>query len=245
MIRVDCPACGREFDFSDFLAGLTVVCKNCSQRILVPARRQPAPPTGDAITSAPKTTRPAPANDAIAPAPNSTRPPPTAVACELPVEVPSIRNSPLDFTSATERASALLEAGETVPHIEQRLVALGLAPEVANLVVEKVLEERVRQQVEPMRRADQRNRWHRMLSAIVGCLCLLLACSLLQPWSLAKIGISVVLAVAWIWFPNAMGPYDGRNSVIGIIWGAFRRWVGWLVLIAISIHLLLLAIKGT
>jgi hypothetical protein len=51
VIRVKCPACGREWEYGIDLAGLTVVCKGCGGRAPVPATRPPAP--AGAITAAP------------------------------------------------------------------------------------------------------------------------------------------------------------------------------------------------
>ena len=51
MVRVNCPASGRDFEFPDFLRGLTAICKNCSQRIPVPASDQTICPAADPIPS--------------------------------------------------------------------------------------------------------------------------------------------------------------------------------------------------
>ncbi len=34
MLRVNCPACRREFESADFLGGLTAFCRNCGAEVV-------------------------------------------------------------------------------------------------------------------------------------------------------------------------------------------------------------------
>jgi hypothetical protein len=51
MIQVNCPACGKRFEYLDLYKGMTVLCRNCKQGIPVPAPSVPAQPTASAPPS--------------------------------------------------------------------------------------------------------------------------------------------------------------------------------------------------
>src|SRR5262249_10652840 len=54
MIRMTCPGCGREHEFSAALAGLTVVCKGCSTRLRVSSGPTAAGPQTDRPSPTPE-----------------------------------------------------------------------------------------------------------------------------------------------------------------------------------------------
>lgn len=233
MIRVNCPACGREFEFSDSLGGLTVVCKNCSHPIPVLVSRQKMPPASEAITAAS----------------GVTLTPPTPAAPLILPEARPLADSPFDSTPlpewAIERARALLRTGVRVPQIEQRLVAQGLSPETATAVVDRLLKDRTRQQVGPLEQDDRRNRWHRLLSGVVGCGCVFLAYWFFGTWSACRTGIALLLPGACIWFPDEMGVYASKYSFTVTSLGVLIRWCGWLVLVLIGLRVLWLGLALT
>jgi RsiW-degrading membrane proteinase PrsW (M82 family) len=75
MIRMQCPNCGRDHEFSDALAGLVLFCKGCSNRLAVPPRS--AEPDDQPKTADPRV----PADDPAPPHPVAdTGPPPALVA---------------------------------------------------------------------------------------------------------------------------------------------------------------------
>lgn len=127
MIPLSCPSCGREFECSDFLAGLTVVCKSCGHRVPVPGGKPPAAARQEAVTAAP---------------PPSPNPAPKPIVREPSSKGPPVREPFSDGTPLNERAEAMLEAGMSLPLIKERLVALGLTPDVADALLIKVLDER-------------------------------------------------------------------------------------------------------
>src|SRR5579884_3819536 len=189
MIRATCPGCGRECAFADFLAGLTAVCKNCGHRIPVPASGPSAPRPEDAVRAAPGgAPPPRPPGDAIQAAPGTTQT--TAMAASV-LRLSEGPAPPSD--GAGERASELLPAGVRAPHLERELVAQGLSPEAAAAVVDKVLEERVRQQLQPLRQTDRHRLVHRLLSAAVGAVCVLAAYRSFGTYPACRIGVGALL----------------------------------------------------
>ena len=128
MIRLKCKTCELELDCSDFLAGLTIVCKGCGHRIPVPGSQQPEASADAAVPAPPP-----------APLPSPPPPPPSS---ESRLDPPPWPNA----TPLNERAEAMLDAGMPVPMVEERLVALGLTPDVANALMIKILGERAKRQ---------------------------------------------------------------------------------------------------
>lgn len=142
MIRLTCLACGQEFECSDFLAGLTIVCKSCGNRMLVPGGRRSESSAGEGITFVPGAIP-------AAPIPNLAGSPPR-------FENPAVEPPPCDSTPLKKRAETMLDAGIPVPQIEQSLVALGLPSDVAKALLTKVLDERaLREEKEAMEREDR------------------------------------------------------------------------------------------
>jgi hypothetical protein len=231
VIQTKCPACGREFEFADFLAGVTAVCKNCGHRIPVPAPGSERPPGRAAIQTAPAV----------------TSPPPTPIAsARLPGAAPtgnrSLDSMPPDWTIAQARALPPdVGAAEGVRH----LVAQGLSPEAATDLVEKILEERIRQQNESLAQAERRPRLHRALSGFVGAACVVLAYGFFGTWSACMTGVKLLLPLACIWFPEGMGGFAGRFSLSGPLTGLVIRWCGWLLLALIALRVLWLGIALT
>ena len=235
MIHINCPGCGRECEFADYLRGLTAVCKNCGGRIPVPAVQQQEVANREAVTSAsiaaqpPPPTAPAtpPMQEAIQSA-ASTTPPALPVSLERPETRPLVHgpSESLAFPDwAVESADAWLRVGRTVPEIEQRLVERGLPPEVAAAAVTRALERQLRRQHEPFGEGEVGERWHRILSAAAGCLCLLIAYWYGGGRSAGYTLIWIVWPLAGIWFPEAITRSSDPERT------AAARWVGWLVLL--------------
>ena len=230
MIRVNCPACGREFEFADVLAGLTAVCKNCGHRIPVPAPGPKAPPAGEAIQPAPGVT-PSPPAPAAPPRLPEAGPAGSSAVASTP---------PPDWTIA--QARALPRAEDRGPTSVQRLVAQGLSPDAATDVVEKVLEERIRQQVEPLAQAERRRRRHRLASGLTAGACVLLAYGFFGTWSACQTGLQVLLPLACIWFADEMGGYASKYSLAEAVPGLVIRWCGWFLLAVLAIRVVWLGI---
>ena len=230
VIRVNCPGCGRECEFADCLRGLTAVCKNCGGRIPVPAVQQQEAATKEAVIAAqpPPTAPDTPhVQEAIQSAVGTT-PPAPSVSLERP-ETPLLVHGPAEALAfsdwAVESADAWLRVGRTVPEIEQRLVERGLPPEVAAAAVTRALERQLRRQHEPFGEGEVGERWHRILSAAAGCLCLLIAYWYGGGRSAGYTLIWIVWPLAGIWFPEAITRSSDPERT------AAARWVGWLVLL--------------
>jgi hypothetical protein len=133
-----------------------------------------------------------------------------------------------------DRARALLESGVNVTEIEKRLIAEGLPPKAATAVVEKALEERVRNKVEPVARAEGRRHIHRVLSVLMAASYVVLTYLHYGFLTAIEFGIGLLLPVACIWFPDAMGNYTSRYSFNRETMGVFVLWGGWLVLIVVG-----------
>lgn len=234
MIRVKCPGCGREWEYGDYLAGLTAVCKGCGGRVPVPAAG------GDAIAPAPGITpqqAPAappatePTAEAIQPLPGVTPPPPPAPAALAAPEVRSVSfdtpapPSPPDW--ALEHAAVSLRVGHGVPEIEQRLVARGLDPATAAAAVTQVLEGGVRGEFAPLAAAEGGQFLHGALAVVVGCVCLGLAYWFNGGISAARTLLWLLGPLACVWFPNWM---DGSTHPVRVL---LLRWCGWLAILAI------------
>lgn len=260
MIRATCPGCGRECEFADFLAGLTAVCKNCSHRIPVPASRPQASRPEKAIQSASGAAPPAPdaspahrpSGDAIRAAPGVKPAPPTPAAPLGPLEgsflvTPSLENSPKHSAplpdGAAERVEELLPTGVSAPQLERELVGQGYSPEAAAAVVDKLLEERVRQQFHPLEQTDRHRRVHGLLSVAVGGACVLLAYWFFGTWPACRTFLNVLLPLACIWFPDEMGGYVRTFASRGpSVPGVFIRYCAWLVLTLLVLRVLWLGL---
>jgi hypothetical protein len=197
-IRVACPSCSCSREYPDFLSGLTVVCKDCAQRIDVPGIQR------DAITA----TAPRPAVDAIQEAPDFMPSAASSMSGEL-TEIPSIAKGPDDNLAlpawAIEYVVASLKVGVLVPDIEKRLVARGLPRAVADAVVSHVLEGWVGAKSDPIGDSDRRELLHRALSVMVVGVCLLLAYGAGGGISAGRMVIFMAPILACIWYPQVMG----------------------------------------
>jgi hypothetical protein len=167
------------------------------------------------------------------------RPAPEPAALETTIQLPEARSiadsppGPASLTSwAVEEAGALLRMGQSVPEIEQRLVARGLTPAAAAAAVRSALEERARAPLDDTEEAEPGDRVHRILSALVGCVCLVLAYSFGEGLSAAKTLISILGPLACIWFPEILG----RSPL--------SRWAGWFVLLLICGYRVVLLIAA-
>jgi hypothetical protein len=227
MIRVQCPSCGRESELSDFLKGLTVVCKTCGHGIRVPTSQNNAQPGGAASAPTP----------AVADPPVSNTPPHLVNAeskprrsvdritpPETPVDTPPHQQQ---MDSAVEYAKAALRMGLTVPEIEQRLVDRGMGPAVASATFTMILGERVHEESESLEREERRQRLHVVLSVATACVCLVLAFLYGGGLSAAKTLLRMLLPLACIWFPGVISRSADRVAV------PFIRGGAWFLLLAI------------
>jgi hypothetical protein len=247
VIRVNCPACGRAFEFADFLGGLTVVCKHCSHPIPVPATRPNVPPPGDAIRAAPGALPPppgpplrqAPPADAVQPAAGVRPPPPPASVPALPEADPT-GDRPSDSGPvpdwAIQHARTALRMDISAPDIQQRLIERGLTPATAAAAVKLVLEDLVRRQSEARQRAERRLRLHRILSGVVACACLVLAFEFNGILSVAWTVSYMVLPLGFIWSGGKVPIRFGRFELTPPVTVLMIRLVGWLALLALLFY---------
>jgi hypothetical protein len=235
VIRVNCPACGRQWEYGDYLAGLTAVCKACGGRVPVPALRPQAPAAADAITATPGATPAqapaAPSEEAIQPPPGVTPSPPPATAAPTAPEVRSVLfdtlGPPAPPDWATEHAAVALRVGQSVAEIEQRLVARGLTPAAAAAAVSSALEGGVRGRFEPLGSGERRQRVHRTLAAVVACVGVLLGYFFDGGYAAGKTLLGALLPLACVWFPGAMARSTDPVRV------ALLRGCGWLALLGV------------
>jgi hypothetical protein len=219
VIRVDCPGCRREYEFTEPLGGMTVVCNVCAYKMTVPSN--PAtPPAAGAAPPVPASPSPPPEPPGVAP--HSTRPVPHAAVPEFGVE----------------RARALLRTGVSYPESIRRLTALGLTPEAATAAVDyavhRSLEEQVDESTDPLERTDRHLRLHSTLSVVAAGACILFALLFLGLASALRVGIMVFGAVAIIWFPGSEDTYTSPYSNVRPSPGVLVRWCGWFLMAIVA-----------
>jgi hypothetical protein len=260
VIRLNCPSCSHPCEFADFLAGLTVVCKKCGHRIpvpktvaagsaitAVPEAKPPqasvSPPPPEAITTSTKPVapvRPAPPADAVQ---SKSEPPPASanpgsgITRPIPrsiVKEQEASDAPPQW--ALDQVRDSLTHGQSVLAIQQILVARGLAPAIADAAVNTVLKLRSLEQAKSPGPDDPNGLWHRVLSAIVACLCIGLGYwiggGLYAGFTCARI----VLPLACIWFPYWIPHW---TSIWLDRFGSDTqqlclRYLGWLLLIVLG-----------
>jgi hypothetical protein len=217
MIRVQCPACGRGFDFADYLAALTAVCKHCGHGIDVP--RTPSV-TGSAAASVPPAALTVSVSEAVPPAPAQA-----ALMQHVPAQPPP---SPADVM---ERVRAMLATGAGAPQVEQWLKGQGFAAEVAAAIVDSVLEDRVRDQAAALARRERRARVHRVMGALVGCSYIGLTYYFFGQLPAALAARNALLPLACICFADILRAYPGPSLSPTASAAWFVRWGGWVVLL--------------
>jgi hypothetical protein len=126
-----------------------------------------------------------------------------------------------------EHAAVALRVGLSVPEIEQRLVARGLAPADAAAAVTKVLEGGVRGEFASLAAAERGQLLHRVLAAVVGCVCLGLGYWFNGGISAGRTLLWLLLPLTCVWFPSAMTASRHPARVI------LLRWTGWLAILAV------------
>jgi hypothetical protein len=155
--------------------------------------------------------------------------------------MPSPTDTPLpDWALA--QADAALKVGQTMPEIERRLVAKGLAAETAAAVVTAALEGPVRQKKASLAKAKRANWIHRILSALVGGVCILIMYGLFGPYLHASPSLrrrtvgGVMTLVAFIWFIDGSGAWYGKEfSSTKDPPAVFIRWCVWVLLVLVCI----------
>jgi hypothetical protein len=137
---------------------------------------------------------------------------------------------------ALQHARAALQVGMRVPQIEKLLIARGLDPAMAAAVAEKAIEERVREELQGPLRAQWRLRLHRILSGVIALAYLVLGYWARGPEGVARVALGISLALACIWFGDAMGSARGpvglaRPWITAATPGVMVRLGGWLLLL--------------
>jgi hypothetical protein len=136
---------------------------------------------------------------------------------------------------AMEHVRAALRAGVSVPEIERRLVAKGLTPEVAELVVTNVLGERVRGGQPDKSGQFGWRTLHWILSGVVGCLCILLGYWFGGGSSAGIAFVWILAPLAFIWFADEPF-YFARISRRSPASPVFIRWAGWFLLVLYCLY---------
>jgi hypothetical protein len=126
---------------------------------------------------------------------------------------------------AIAHASAALKIGQTVPRIEQQLVAKGLSPATAAAVVNAVLEGRLQTGSALPGPGEGALTAHRLASAVAACLCLGLAYAFGGGLSVGRTTLWLLLPVACIWWAEVLAGTAPPSLV---------RWGAWLVVLAIA-----------
>jgi hypothetical protein len=106
---------------------------------------------------------------------------------------------------------ALLGVGVSVPDIERRLVTKGVAPAAATAVVQRVLQERVREVVQAEKNRSRRVLIHVILSGVVACLSLILGSWYGEAPSLMYVLGGLMLPLGCIWKAAAM-PWSWNDA---------------------------------
>jgi hypothetical protein len=221
MIRVPCPACGREFEFADYLAGLTVVCKNCSHPIPVPTAQPKTTAANEAIQAASEVKQ-------LLPAP--------APLLELPKAKPTAPVPTSD--GALEPAGGLLQPNLGVPESQRPQIAPEPFPKSGAAVFEAVLEDRIRQQNQELARGERRGRIHRVASVIVGVAVVVLAYGFFGPRAAGFNALRVLGPVVIIWFSDEMGYFVNKYTNTPTSLGLGIRGTAWVILIFFLVRIL-------
>jgi DNA-directed RNA polymerase subunit RPC12/RpoP len=204
MIHVRCAHCGRAWDVGDHLAGLTIICKNCSERISVAPTSTERPTTITlAATSAPPTLS--------FKSPQSSPPP----LHKFPESEPS--------TWAEDYVEASHKVGLTVTQIEEHLVKRGLDRAAALTLIEMVLGKKVRARTQPLEAEDRHKFWHRLLALIVMAVYVF--------WGGAFMSIPMLMVMALVLTSICFPGYLSARAGIAHPW--ILRWLAWLVLLII------------
>jgi hypothetical protein len=132
---------------------------------------------------------------------------------------------------AIEYVRAALRLDLSVPEIERNLVGKGVSPAAAAAVVTSVLEERVHRQPGASEEGERVERLHRILSAVVACICILLGYWYGAGLSAGKTLLWVLLPLACIWFPDLLPSRTPKGLI---------RWVGWGLLLLVGGYRILL-----
>jgi hypothetical protein len=209
VIRVNCPSCGGEFAFANYLAGLSVICKKCSRPISVPASGSTT--TKDGLASG--SHRPDSAGSvqyqreerhpADRPGLVTETAPATAVASPAARGIVLPASNPNDAAPlpdwAFEHARASLNMDISAGDIEKQLIARGLAPMAASEVMVKALRDQSARQREVDQRATQRLRVQKILAGVVAGVCLALAYEYKGFVAIRWTAIMLVLPLTCIW----------------------------------------------
>ncbi len=92
---------------------------------------------------------------------------------------------------------------------------------------------------------DKKQRWHRILSAVVFCLLLAFRAWLHGPHTVIYFAAIYGLPLALIWFPDAMSRYNGMvlgrgRHIDQPSHPVFLRWAGWFLFLALLCKLIFL-----
>ena len=131
---------------------------------------------------------------------------------------------------AMEHVRASLRAGVSVPEIERRLAARGLAPEVAEAVVTNILGERVRGRQPETSEQARRQNLHRILSGIAAGGCLGLAFWFGGGSSAAIALLWLITPMTCVWFADTAW-FIRRYPRSAVGSGVLVRWLGWFLLV--------------
>jgi hypothetical protein len=127
---------------------------------------------------------------------------------------------------ALDHARAALRLGLSVPEVEQRLVAKGLAPSTATAVVNAILEGHLQATSEPSGSSEDAATAHRAASAVVACMCLGLAYAFGGGESVGRTVLWLLLPVACIWWAEV---FEANSPTL-------VRWTAWAVLLLIGMY---------
>ena len=153
---------------------------------------------------------------------------------------PLPNSAPFDSLATPDRlaayVSASLKIGLKVSEIQHHLSERGVSAQLAAAAVDKALGEYIGQQNLPQRRARRRKLANRILSALVGCAYVGLACSFRDAEFAAIMGTFLILPLACIWFGDELGSYIGPAGIVlcSITFptpGVMLRVGGWLLLL--------------
>lgn len=141
--------------------------------------------------------------------------------------MPSVPGDTMLPDWAVAQANAALKIGQTVPQIEQQLVAKGVSPSAAAAIVNAVLEGRLRTSASPSGPSEGALTVHRAASAVAVCVCLGLAYAFGGGPSVGWTISWLLLPVACIWWAEGLADTAPPSLV---------RWVAWFVVLVIGCY---------
>jgi hypothetical protein len=136
-----------------------------------------------------------------------------------------------------ERARALLRTGARMPQIEHHLLAKGLSPEAATAAAEWAFEDRIREQMAPLSRADRATCRHRIMASAAGGALVAFVYWFSNADLAMRLAMGLPFCLGWIWFGHYADWPRNRGNVHAP--SGMLRWAGWFLFLVFALRIVL------